>query len=152
MRPKQLGNYEVEVYHDKETDAVDEYSVIIDGEDVVGLSEYPNKRGGFNQFAGSLPPKGRVARDQLGERIKWKDAPEGVREAIKDRLEIAEVTDEVEDELREKALANVDKFDDRHADWDDEAWNIVQLTVDTDKYSEDQIDDMMEIVKDEVSA
>lgn len=88
MRPKQVGTSEVKVYHDKETDAVDEYTAVVDGEDVIALSKHPNDmRGGFNQFAGSLAPKGKIVRDNLGERIRWDETPSGVREAIIDRLQ-----------------------------------------------------------------
>jgi hypothetical protein len=85
MRPKELGNHEIEVYKDENTDARDPYSVIIDGEDVIALSEDGK---GFDQFAGSLPPKGKVAKENLGERIRWDETPEGVKEAIIDRLDV----------------------------------------------------------------
>lgn len=88
MRPKKIGEYEVEVYEDKKSEARDNFSVIIDNEDVIALSE----DAGIDQFAGSLPPKGKISRDNLGERIEWENTPIEVREAVRDRLD-AELPD-----------------------------------------------------------
>lgn len=86
MKPKQIGDFEVEVYEDVNTDKIDSFSVVINGIEVLALSGDSR----FNQFVGDLEPVGRIKEDSLGERISWEETPEPVKRAVRERLEVGD--------------------------------------------------------------
>jgi hypothetical protein len=87
----------------------------------------------------------KVTDEDLGE-IVWEEdgfKPEDMRQIKKD--------------VREGAMDNLEKFQDRHADWHDEAWNVVQQVlrehnIDKDRLPERVIDDLIDEALDEVEA
>lgn len=78
----EIAGYRIEVYKDEETDAMDNFSVVVNEEEVLGLS----KDASFNQFVGSLPPTGNLDIDLLGEKIKWSETPWKIRDAVRQRF------------------------------------------------------------------
>lgn len=86
MKPKSLGDTEIKVYHDEDTDKLDEYTVVLDNNYIFGMSKEPFHGHGVNQFTGQLKTGKFKHPSEFGKRVPWGDVPEGVKKAIKNRL------------------------------------------------------------------
>lgn len=84
MRPKQVGDNKVEVYHEESHTQDAEYTAVLNGEDVWALSEENAVDRGF---VGKMS-KDNLSKDAFGERQEWDSLPFEVRKAIHHILDV----------------------------------------------------------------